>query len=103
MLNAMILFLSCFQPSGDRSLPSYEESISSLQLPKKLPPINLERSQAVATADTSLRGYKALGRAAAEGFSKPIVQYCTPWKSEAKVPKIGATLKFWFSAQDRTF
>ena len=47
--------------------------------------------------------YKALGRAAAEGFSKPIVQYCTPWKSDGKVPKIGATLKFWFSAQDRTF
>ena len=53
----MILFLSCSQPSGDRSLPSYEESISSLQIPKKLPPINFERSQAVATTDTSLRGY----------------------------------------------
>ena len=47
--------------------------------------------------------FKALGRAAAEGFSKPIVQYCTPWKSDGKVPKIGATLNFWFSAQDRSF
>ena len=54
-------------------------------------------------ADDSLLDFKALGRAAAEGFSKPIVQYCTPWKSEAKVPKIYGTLKFWFSAQDRTF
>ena len=25
------------------------------------------------------------------GLSKPNVQYCTPWKNGAKVPKIGAT------------
>ena len=27
-----------------------------------------------------------------KGFSKPIEQYWTPWKSGAKVPKINATL-----------
>ena len=52
--NQMTLFLSCSQPSGDRSPPSYEESISSLQLPKKLPPLNVENS--TQGTSTTLKG-----------------------------------------------
>ena len=54
-----LFFISCSKPSGDNTQSSYEQSISSLQIPKKLPPININTAQQSVEADTktsSLRG-----------------------------------------------
>ena len=55
----MIIFLSCSGPSGDNTPPPpYKQSISSLQIPKKLPPININTDHSTKTS--SLRGPRDL-------------------------------------------